>query len=80
MAVVFADAEAAPHANLQTAAVQHVIEGDVSLGNHDRVVPREHHHHRAHVDALCAAGEVRQELRWIVDHCVRREVVFYGPQ
>ena len=54
---------AAPEAERQTAALQQVVEHADLLGDHDRVVPGQHDHHRAEVDAAGLAGEVGQVLK-----------------
>ena len=69
-----------PMPTFKLPAAQHVVERHEAFGDHDRVVPRQHHHHGAHVDPLRAAGEVGQELGRVVDHRVGREVVLDGPQ
>ena len=49
------------------------------LGDHHRVVPGQHDHHRAEVDPAGLAGEVGQVLNGAAGHDVRREVVVDRP-
>jgi hypothetical protein len=60
--------------------VREVIEHEHLLGDPDRVVPRQHDHHRAELDGARAAGEVRQVLQHVGTHRVVGEVVLDPPQ
>ena len=44
------------------------------------MVPGQHRDHRAEVDPLGARREVREELRRVADHEIRRRVLLHRPQ
>jgi hypothetical protein len=70
---------AAPEAEREPPALEQVVEHAHLLGDHHGVVPGQHDHHRAEVDALGLAGEVGQVLNRAAGHDVRREVVIDRP-
>ena len=57
-----------------------VLEHRDLLGHPERVVPGEHHDHRADVDPLRATREVRQVLVRVGHHDVRRRVLLECPE
>ena len=86
-AVLLVDAEALELDAPETAAdaedeatVRHVVEHDDLLGDAHRVVPGQHDHHRAELDAVRAPGEVGQVLQHVGAHRVVGEVVLDAPQ
>src|SRR5262245_54306378 len=86
-AVLLADAEAVeldppePPADAEhDAAVRQVVEHRHLLRNAHRVVPRQHHDHRAELDALRARGVPGQELEHVGAHRVLGEVVLDAPE
>ena len=61
------------------AAVGDVVEHRDLLGRPHRVVPRQHHHHRAQLHALGAPRHVGEELQDVRAHRVVGEVVLDAP-
>ena len=70
---------AAPEAE-QAAPAAHDVEQRDLLGDPHRVVPRQHDHRGAELDALGAAGEVGQQLGRRRRHGVAGEVMLQRPQ
>ena len=56
-----------------------VVEHRDAFGDAHRVVPGQHHDHRAELHVLGAPGHVRQELERVGHHRVAREVVLDRP-
>ena len=76
----FAARRTTAEADVGRATAQCVLQhGDV-FRHTQWVMPGQHHHHRAHVDAFRGTGEEGQQLYRIGDHRVRTDVVFDSPQ
>ena len=60
-------------------AIAQIVENRNLLGDAQRIVPRQHDHHRAEPDAPGPSRHVGQELNRIGDHLVVGEVMFGRP-
>ena len=71
--------QSTPHADIQAPTLQEVVDERELARDLERVVPGQHHHHRAEVDSFRPAGHVTDHGQRIRRLAVRRGVVLGRP-